>query len=64
MCKRRAANRNIGNFRNFSKSVFKAVGSIDKTGAMNTETAFKIFLVGGAVAVTAWYLRGKLGVEL
>jgi len=31
---------------------------------MNTETAIKIFLVGGAVAVTAWYLRGKLGVEL
>ena len=32
--------------------------------AMNTETAVKIFLIGGAVAVTAWYLRGKLGVEL
>ena len=31
---------------------------------MNAETAIKIFLVGGTVAVTAWYLRGKLGVEL
>lgn len=31
---------------------------------MNAETAVKVFIVGGTVAVAAWYLRGKLGVEL
>jgi len=36
----------------------------DKGVVMNAETAAKIFIVGGTVALAAWYLRGKLGVEL
>lgn len=50
--------------RKICKSVSPGVNAGDKGGAMNAETAVKIFIVGGTVAVAAWYLRGKLGVEI
>lgn len=31
---------------------------------MKAETAVKLFIVAGTVAVTGYYLRGKLGIEL